>query len=336
MAGYNTRVSDPSAQAPGPATESSESATELARADTQANTPLRTHIALFVITCATTVWAGALSFGTWSAGISFGATLMTILLCHEMGHYILARRHQIDVSLPYFIPLPPQISLGTLGAVIRMRESIADRNQLIDVGAAGPLAGLAAALPLLIVGLSMSDVEPTQPGAYLEGNSLLYLALKYAIFGQYLPGADGLDVVLHPIAFAAWVGLLITMINLIPIGQLDGGHIACGLLGARHEETSRWLHRGLVAVAACVVVGLYAEAHSAGLAPTDALSHGVMGAAPWLVWGGLLWFLRRRSGERYHPPVGDAPLTAGRRRLVWFMLALFLSLLTPVPFRPVL
>lgn len=261
---------------------------------------------------------------------------MTILLCHEMGHYVLARRHGIDVSLPYFIPLPPQISLGTLGAVIRMNQPIADRNQLIDVGAAGPLAGLVAAIPLLLLGLSLSSIEPTEPGAYLEGNSLLYLGLKYAVFGQYLPSADGFDVVLHPIAFAAWVGLLITMINLIPIGQLDGGHIACGLLGDRHERSSFWLHRGLVLVAIAVIGGLYIEARSAGLDQGGAWAHGAMGAAPWLVWGGLLWFLRSRSGDQYHPPVGDAPLTAGRRRLVWFMLLLFLSLLTPAPFRPVL
>lgn len=294
------------------------------------------HFALFALTCATTVWAGTLSFGSWAGGVAFGGTLMTILLFHEMGHYIVARRHRIDVSLPYFIPLPPQISLGTLGAVIRMKEPIADRNQLIDVGAAGPLAGLVAAIPLLCLGLWLSPLQPTEPGAYLEGNSLLYIGLKYAVFGQYLPSSEGVDVVLHPIAFAAWVGLLITMINLIPIGQLDGGHIACALLGDRHEQTSHWLHRGLVVVAVAVVAGLYLEARGAGLDHGDSLSHGAMGALPWLVWGGLLWFLRSRSGDQYHPPVGDAALTPGRRRLVWFMLALFLSLLTPVPFRPVL
>ena len=294
------------------------------------------HALLFLATCATTVWAGRSSFGDWTAGLQFGATLVGILLCHEMGHYIVARRHRIDVSLPYFIPLPPQISLGTLGAVIRMNAPIGNRNQLIDVGAAGPIAGLLAAIPLLLWGLSLSPLAPVEEGVYLEGNSILYIGLKYLIFHEYLPTSEGMDVVLHPMAFAAWVGLLITMINLIPIGQLDGGHIACGLLGDRHEHWSSRLHGALLAVAAAVVAGLYVEARAAGLSQGAALSHGAWGAAPWLVWGGLLWFLRRRSGNRYHPPIDAAPLLPSRRRLVWCMLGLFVLLITPVPFRPAL
>lgn len=290
------------------------------------------HGSLFVVTCATTIWAGMLSFGTWSAGVSFGATLMFILTCHEMGHYVVARRHGIAVSPPYFIPLPPQISLGTLGAVIRMKQTIDDRNQLLDVGASGPIAGLIVAIPLLCIGLWQSPLEPQTPGAYIEGNSLLYLGLKYAVFGRYLPG-DGVDVVLHPMAFAAWVGLLITMINLIPIGQLDGGHIACSVLGARHEQSSRRLHASLLVIASVAMMGLVIEAQQAGLTTQRTLVHGITGAMPWFVWAAVLYGLRRASGNQYHPPVEATPLTPGRRLLAWFMLAVFISIMTPVPFR---
>ena len=123
------------------------------------------HVGLFAACCATTWWAG---------GPAFAATLMTILLCHELGHYVVSRRHRIDVSLPYFIPLPPVISVGTLGAVIRMRKPIEDRNALFDVGAAGPIAGLVVAIPLLVVGLRLSHLEPIRHGDMLEGNSIVY------------------------------------------------------------------------------------------------------------------------------------------------------------------
>src|SRR5262249_19738430 len=156
-------------------------------------------------------------------GPVYAATLLGILLTHEMGHYVVARRHGIDVSLPYFIPVP--FALGTMGAVIRMRSPIPTRDALIDVGAAGPLAGLAVAVPLLLWGLAESPVTPIPPGGAIEGNSLGYLVCKLLVKGRVLPG-DGLDVQLSPMAMAAWVGLLVTFINLIPLAQLDGGHIA--------------------------------------------------------------------------------------------------------------
>ncbi len=294
------------------------------------------HLALFVVTCITTFWAGYQSFGSWQGGVGFGGTLMAILVCHEMGHYLVARRHGIEASLPYFVPLPPQFSLGTLGAVIRMDKPIADRNQLIDVGAAGPIAGLVVAIPFLCVGLWLSPLGTVEPGANMEGNSLLYLAVKYAVFGEVLPTADGRDVMLSPMAFAAWVGLLITMINLIPIGQLDGGHLACGYLGEKHERSSRWLHRLLVLIAVAVVLGLFLEARGAGRDHGDAWTYGLLGGLPWVSWAGILYLMRRMSGGIYHPPVGHAPLSPGRRRLVWAMLVVFAITLTPVPLRSAL
>ena len=282
------------------------------------------HLGLFVAACVTT---------TWLQGATFAATLMSILVCHELGHYVVARRHGVDVSLPYFIPLP--VSLGTLGAVIKMRTPIADRNQLIDVGAAGPLAGLVVAIPLLVVGLYLSDVGPIPADSGLEGNSILYLLLKRALFGAWLPTATS-DVQLHPMAFGAWVGLLVTMINLIPIGQLDGGHVMRAWLGDRHERLSGLLHRGLPVVAFIVGSWLTLQARAHGLAWNAALGYAALGAMPWLIWSALLLLMRGASGGLYHPPVGDAPLTPGRRRLAWLVVATWLLIFTPVPMRAAL
>ncbi len=289
------------------------------------------HIFLFVFTCFTT---------TWAIDWKFSATLMTILVFHEMGHYLVARRHGVDASLPYFIPLPPYISLGTMGAIIRMDKPIEDRNKLIDVGAAGPLAGLVVAVPLLIYGLATSDVgipihDPEQPGL-IEGNSIAYLALKYLVHGQILPAPDGTDVQLNSVGFAAWVGLLITMINLIPIGQLDGGHIAKAYYGDRHETMSRWLHVVLGGVGLIVATLLFLEASDLGKEVGEAISYGIRGGLPWLVWALLLLGMRRMQGGIYHPPVGDIPLSRGRRWLVFSMAIVFLLIFTPIPLREAL
>lgn len=283
------------------------------------------HIALFVASCVTTWWAG---------GAAFSATLMGILVCHEAGHYFVGRRHGVPVSLPYFIPLPPQVSLGTMGAVIRMDEPISDRNALFDVGAAGPIAGLVVAVPLLVIGLHLSEVGPLTSDSMIEGNSILYAVLKYAVFGEWLPGG-GVDVQLHPMAFAGWVGLLITMINLIPIGQLDGGHVARAAIGAAHERWSARLHAALLVIGAVMGLVMLAVALDAGRSLSAALRYAVYGVTPWLVWAVLLGVMRRQAGE-YHPPVGGAPLDPARRRSAIAMLVLFVLIATPVPFRPVL
>jgi len=282
------------------------------------------HGGLFVACCITTTWVG---------GIAFGATLMGILTCHELGHYIVGRRHGVDVSLPYFIPLPPP-TLGTLGAVIRMRRPIEDRGKLFDVGAAGPVAGLLVAIPLLVVGLYLSEVGKPTPGSFIEGNSILYALLKYAVFGRWLPG-DGVDVQLHPMAFAGWVGLLVTMINLMPIGQLDGGHIAKSALGEAHEKWSARLHVALPIIGFAVGTVMFVNALRVNREWWEALGYAGNGLTPWLVWTILLGWMRRSAGE-YHPPVGETPLDPTRKKLALGMFVLFVLIATPVPFRPVL
>ena len=284
------------------------------------------HGGLFVAACATT-W--------WFDGFWFSATLMSILLCHEMGHYIVARRHGVDVSLPYFIPMPPQISFGTMGAVIKMKAPISNRDALLDVGAAGPLAGLALAVPLLFIGLSMSHLDPIEPDAVLEGNSLFYLGAKALVFGRILPDGST-DVQLHPMAFGAWVGILVTMINLIPIGQLDGGHVMRAWIGDRHEGLSARLHKALIAVSIVVAGGMLAVARARGNSWIDSLGWAIPGAMPWLVWAVLLALLRRAGQGVYHPPVGTGELTPGRRRLALCVLVVFLLIFTPVPMVPAL
>jgi membrane-associated protease RseP (regulator of RpoE activity) len=283
------------------------------------------HVGLFVASCITTTWFG---------GVAFGATLMTILLCHELGHYVVGRRRSVDVSLPYFIPMPPQISVGTMGAVIRMRTPIHDRGALFDVGAAGPIAGIVVAIPLLFIGLMLSHVGPSAPDSNIEGNSILYALMKYAVFGQWLPG-DGVDVQLHPMGFAAWVGLLVTMINLMPIGQLDGGHVARAAFGDVHETWSKRLHIALPIVGVVVGAVMFVVARDAGRDAWGALSYASNGAIPWATWAVLLGLMRRSAGE-YHPAVSGVPLDPVRKRMAIGVLILFVLIATPVPFRPVL
>ncbi|MBK8480113.1 MAG: site-2 protease family protein [Proteobacteria bacterium] len=301
------------------------------------------HLGLFLGTCLTTTWAGASQVHpelSWFAprhalqllpsGLAFSSTLMAILLSHEMGHYVAARVHGVAASLPLFLPLPVGL-VGTLGAVIALPRSVSDRNALVDIGAAGPLAGLLVALPLLAYGIHLSPVAPSQPGGLVEGNSILYLLLKLAIKGRILPGG-GLDVQLHPVAWAGWVGLLVTMINLLPIGQLDGGHIATAWLGERQARLAPWLHRALLLVGAGAVAFTAWE-----LAPRWPLSEALLAALPagmpWLIWWLLLTVLRRLDGGRYHPPVAGEALSPGRQRLCWAMLALLMLIASPIPLR---
>ncbi len=306
-----------------PPASSEDPAAEPARNDLR---QLAIHAALFAATCWTTWYAG---------GPYFAATLMTILVCHEMGHYVAARRYGLDVSLPYFIPLPPWISLGTLGAVIRMRAPIQDRNQLLVVGAAGPLAGLVVAIPALVIGLELSEVGPVDPEGALEGNSLFYGLTKLALFGQWLP-SGGIDVRLHPMAFAAWVGLLVTMINLIPIGQLDGGHVMRAWLDATHERVSAVLHRALLLVAIIAGTSLFFVARADGADALASLGYASWGVMPWLIWSLALAGMRKMSGGEYHPPVTGPPLARSRRILAIAMVVVFILLFVPIPMRPTL
>jgi len=249
----------------------------------------------------------------WATGLPFSAPLLAILLCHELGHYVTARRYQLDVSLPFFIPAPVvPWSIGTMGAFIRLRTVVSDRRQLLDVGVAGPIAGLLVALPVLVIGFALSHPAggPASPhgmvlglddGQAVLGDSLLTFALRHLVRGS----APAL--VLHPVAFAGWLGVFVTMLNLLPISQLDGGHILYSAVPRWHRRTALGFWVLIVAL------GVYWRG--------------------WLLWGGLVLLLSR--GRLGHPSVLDVhrPLPRSRRALAWAALVLLLVTFTPIPFR---
>jgi membrane-associated protease RseP (regulator of RpoE activity) len=302
------------------------------------------HAGLFLATLLTTTAQGALdSHGggglrPLADGLPYSIPLMAILVCHELGHYFAARAHGVPATLPYFIPIPPPIGLlGTMGAVI-VQSPTMDRKKLIDIGAAGPLAGLLVAIPVLLYGISMSEVKPLSPIGLQEGNSLLYAGLKWLIKGEWLPGG-GRDIILHPTAWAGWAGLLVTMLNLLPIGQLDGGHVATAYFGNRYARAAGILHAALPVLAVAVLATVYASARRelAALGPAaGALTPGFIAsqaAGMWLVWFGLLFVMKRMSEGRYHPPVGPTPLPRSRVVLFWVVCVSFVLTFMPVPLR---
>jgi membrane-associated protease RseP (regulator of RpoE activity) len=220
--------------------------------------------------------------------------------------------------------------------VIGMQNVTKDRRKLIDIGAAGPLAGLLVAVPVLIYGLSLSPVMPLHPGMQ-EGNSILYGLLKVITKGAWLPDQFH-DVNLHPTAYAGWAGLMITMINLLPIGQLDGGHVATAYFGNGYNRFARRLHQVMPAIAvlafAWVMLLVRFETRAnGGWSITAAAQIAVFGALPWMIWWGMLTLMKRISGSASHPPVESRPLVQSRRGLFWFMVVVFVLLLMPVPMR---
>jgi len=233
-------------------------------------------------------------------GLPFSLTLLAILLAHEFGHYWAARYYHVDATLPFFLPAPTLI--GTLGAFIRIRSPILSKRILFDIGIAGPLAGFAVLLLPLIAGVSLSKVVPgiSARGDLIFGTPLILRLIEWIQF----PGAPAADIYLHPVARAAWVGLLATALNLLPIGQLDGGHILYAFLG----ERTRYLSRIFVLV----------------LIPM-----GFFFAYSWLVWAALLLFFGMR-----HPAIVDpSPLSAVRRRLGVLALVVFILCFTAAPVR---
>lgn len=290
------------------------------------------HFLLFGLTLIS-MQATAMMFNGRAPGHSFigyaayqAVSLIGILLVHELGHYIAARIHRVPASPPYFLPLPFVGLFGTLGAVITMNDRIRSRKALLDIGAAGPLAGMVVALPVLYFGLKLSVLTPRSTEHYMqEGQSLLYWAMKHLVFGPIRPDQD---VQLHPMAFAGWGGLFLTMINLLPWGQLDGGHIAYALFGERQHRFARWFRRGLLLVFAYnfvqfVVPVLLKRSQ-------QPLDDALMNSAFWLIWYGITGGMARLSGED-HPPFEPGPLGWPRRLVAVGCLVLFVLLFLPTP-----
>jgi hypothetical protein len=273
------------------------------------------NLVLLVLTLITTTWAGALHAGAGllqepamlMTGIPYSLTLMLILGTHELGHYFAAKAHQMKVTLPYFIPVP--FGLGTFGAFIQLKSPAENRRALFDVGVAGPLAGLAIAVPALWIGLQHSRVlAPNEVTDHMQGgigvgsSALLALIAKLSL-GSSL--AEGHHLLLHPLAFAGWLGLLVTALNLLPIGQLDGGHMADAMFGR-----VRGASIGTAALVALVLLGLFVWS---GL----------------LTWALIVYFI---AGAKGLPPLNDiSRLGTGRMAIGAFAFVLLFLILAPVP-----
>jgi hypothetical protein len=266
-------------------------------------------------------------------GWQYALALLAILLAHEFGHYFASRIHRSPATLPYFIPLPLPVELnflGTMGAVIQMRRPARNRKTLFDIGAAGPWAGFVVALVVLWIGISLSrtTIIPAEGGVAMEGNPLVYLLMKFWVHGQLLPQPTSyslppvlhwlmfwltsspapygaLDIQMHPVAWAGWAGLLVTAMNLIPIGQLDGGHASFVLFGKR----ARWI--GMGAIGLLVLLGFIYSG--------------------WWLWAALSYYV---IGLRNAPLLDEiTPLDGKRRMLAWATILLFILVFTPIPLR---
>ncbi len=307
----------------------------------------RANYILFLVTFLSILFAGILTVyegpatldlgiiwshlkGKLDLALAFAISMLAILTAHEFGHYFAARHHKTRVTLPFFIPFPLS-PFGTMGAFIRLLEPPRNKKVLLDIGLAGPLAGLVVTLPVLILGLSLSSVS-TLPEVFpanfgFEGNSILYLVLKYIIHGAWLPQPvtyqglspilywvryfftgyplpmGGLDVSIHPIAWAGWAGLLVTSLNLIPAGQLDGGHLVYSLYGRR----LKWIRPVII-----VVLFLLGFLWSG-----------------WWLWAFLILLM----GGRYAEPLDEiTELDRGRKMIARLGLILFFLIFMPVPF----
>ena len=281
------------------------------------------HLTLFLLTLASTTLLGADHYLAYASdfgrqdvtvdsalilqGLWYSVTVLLILGAHELGHYLACRYYQVDASLPFFIPMPIVLT-GTLGAFIRIREPIPTKRMLFDIGIAGPLAGFAFALPALFVGVAMSPVVrvPENLVGFHLGEPLLFRAAAWLTWGSV---ADGYSLNLHPMALAAWFGLLATALNLFPIGQLDGGHISYAVLGRRSTAVT------LAAIGGAIGLTFF--------------------SVSWAVWTFLLVAMTLAMGPR-HPRTIDEDIPLDRSRVWLALLALVILVLcfTPNPIEP--
>jgi membrane-associated protease RseP (regulator of RpoE activity) len=287
--------------------------------------PSRWHLILFLLTVVTTILAGAEHFASFHIdfgsraldlsttqfllnGLWYSASILAILGAHEFGHYYACRLYRVDASLPYFLPAPLPLT-GTLGAFIRIRQPIPGKRELFDIGIAGPIAGFIVAIPVLLVGMSLSRVTalPADTRGFLElGEPLLFKAAAWLFWGT---PPEGYSINLHPMAFAAWFGLLATALNLFPIGQLDGGHIAYAVLGRKSTLVT-------IGTVACLV-GLTFVSSS------------------WIVWTVLTVVMLISFGPRHPRTVDeDVPLDRTRLWLAAAALVMFIICFTPAPIEP--
>lgn len=287
----------------------------LSRAEKTKNAFPWLNFGLFVATLLATTWAGAAHQGVnlwaepqkFAVGLPYALALMLILGVHELGHYFAGRSHGMKVTLPYFIPVP--FALGTFGAFIQIKSSTENRRALFDVGVSGPLAGLVVAIPTLLIGLKYSTIMlgSTEAGI-VQGGASVGSSVMFALLAKLALGSavtEGHQILLHPLAFAGWLGILVTALNLLPIGQLDGGHIAHALFGRKKGDTF-----GTVALFALLLLGLFVW-------------------SGFLMWAIIVFFI---AGTKSAPPLNDlSPLDSRRVAVGAFAFILLFMILIPVP-----
>ena len=294
------------------------------------------HIILFLLTVITTLITGYSFEGTITGAVLFSLSLLLILGTHEMGHYYYGKKYGEDITLPYFIPAPPILSIiGTFGAFIRIKSQIKSKKALFDIGIAGPIAGVIVAIPVIIIGLSLSQVVEVEqlnnnPGLLIiTGDTLIFKALTLLALPN-LPG--GYEYLLHPMAFAGWVGLLVTALNLIPCGQLDGGHILYCLFS---KKLHGYISKIMVVMLIVLGVGtneilLSVDKYFSLLQIFPILNYILFeGWLGWLIWAFLLTML----GTNHPPTVIDdlGVIDIKRKILALVAVLLFIGSFTPVP-----
>jgi membrane-associated protease RseP (regulator of RpoE activity) len=301
-----------------------------------------THIVLFVLTFFTTTLAGVewlvkdpYELSNFSSGLTYAVLILTVLSAHEFGHYFAARYHRIETTLPFFIPFPPFLLInqfGTMGAVIKLRSTISSKKILFDIGAAGPIAGFVATVIILAAGfLTLPSKEylysihpeyallPSIPEGGLRFGSTIFLSLFQMLFapkGAFVPPMN--EIYHYPFLCVGWFGMLVTAMNLIPIGQLDGGHISYAMFGNRYHAIAQ------VVLVMLVVLGL------AGLLPEVGFnfSYGWFG---WFIWAMILIFMIKMF-RLHHPPLeDDSSLDPVRKTLGWLCIAIFVGCFSIVP-----
>jgi hypothetical protein len=292
----------------------------------------RTNALLFVATIASiyVTWLFDLSkmrfdFSRVGEASLFAATLLAILVAHESGHYVAARIHKVDASLPYFLPMPILSPFGTMGAVIRMRGTIPTRRALLDIGASGPLAGLVFAIPLYAWGCAHSKLVPLGVEGGELGESLLLRVIE-RFAGPATP--DGMELSLSPVAYAAWAGMFVTMINLLPVGQLDGGHVAYALFGHKQDRVAFLVHRSMLVFFFVSVMSFVLRDLRAGLG-LHHFSEAVGNSLFWLIWFEVLAVLgalsTRAQGGAAARKAADEDIPIRTRIVATISLALLAS-----------
>jgi len=293
------------------------------------------HIILFLVTVATTFITGLSFGGDILSAVSFSVALLFILGSHEMGHYYFGKKYGVDITPPYFIPAPPIISpIGTFGAFIKIKSPISTKRALFDIGIAGPLTGIVATIPVLIIGIKLSSIveisQQMQEGGLVLGTPIIMSVFSEIFYG---PIPEGYDLFVHPVAFAGWVGLFVTALNLIPSGQLDGGHITYALFSRKYHR-----YISLAMIALLVVFGIGTETLleigndllGSGFAWLTSGVPVFEGWPGWLLWAALLTLM---GGK--HPPTmyEDTDLNLKRKVLGLLALLIFIGCFSPVPIK---